>query len=249
MWLQMALFHSFLWLSNISWCIYTTSFFICSSFDGHCGYTFKKQLGFPDRRSMAYFCGRASGVGTGEAKGADIYRLPIPTMGFRTLGTGIIPLVSYTNSLCSSYQCPVLELEIERPQSSRFYKHRTFNILHTDICSPLLLPASKARPHLSLHHVGYGRVTEPQEEQCKGRAPLLPPLEQTKALWHSFFLCIILFFYKRLNSMGPKNLEKSSLDARYQDPWIITRSRVTSTNPTEMWGDWETNYTNQPLRL
>lgn len=49
--------------------------------------------------------------------------------------------------------------------------------------------------------------------------------------------------------MGPKNLEKSSLDARYQDPWIITRSKVTSTNPTEMWGDRETNYTNQPLRL
>ena len=33
--LQMALFHSFLWLSSIPLCIYTTSFFIHSSADGH----------------------------------------------------------------------------------------------------------------------------------------------------------------------------------------------------------------------
>ena len=33
--LQMALFHSFLWLNNISLSIYTTSFFIFSSVDGH----------------------------------------------------------------------------------------------------------------------------------------------------------------------------------------------------------------------
>ena len=34
--LQMALFHSFLWLSNIPWYIYTTSF-IHSSVAGHLG--------------------------------------------------------------------------------------------------------------------------------------------------------------------------------------------------------------------
>ena len=33
--LQMALFHSFLWLNNISLCICTTSFFLYSSDDGH----------------------------------------------------------------------------------------------------------------------------------------------------------------------------------------------------------------------